>query len=103
MAINWNLNSEDSEDSETISKELWEKLFTQQFKDAEEQYLKNFINHTTGICETNDLFSYYPKETDEELVIRLLKGDFENKCGISFDKFTEIHESILKNNPEKLI
>lgn len=42
-------------------------------------------------------------ETDEEKVIRLLKGDFEKQCEISFEKFMEIYTLIVKTSPEKLI
>lgn len=50
-----------------------------------------------------DPFSSTVKETDEEIVLRLLKHDFEDCCGISFDKFIEIYHEILEQNPEKLI
>ena len=42
-------------------------------------------------------------ESDEDKVIRILKKDFEAKHEISFDKFIEIYNKILINNPEKLI
>ena len=44
-----------------------------------------------------------PIETEEEKVIKLLKGDFEKKTGITFERFIEVYNSILENNPEKLI
>lgn len=44
-----------------------------------------------------------PDETDEEKVVRLIKGDFEEMHGISFSKFQRIYKEILKNNPEKFI
>ena len=42
-------------------------------------------------------------ETDEEKVIRLLKHDFEENNGISFEKFMDVYHNIVENNPEKLI
>ena len=44
-----------------------------------------------------------PIETEEDKVIRLLKGDFEKKTGITFERFIEVYNSILEKNPEKLI
>ena len=52
-------------------------------------------------------FTYEPlpliKETDEEIVIKLLKGDFKKQCGIDFEKFIEVYNDIIENHPEKLI
>ena len=42
-------------------------------------------------------------ESDEEKVVRIIKGDFENIFGISLEKFNEVYQNILKNCPEKLI
>lgn len=42
-------------------------------------------------------------ETEEETVIRLLKGDFEEETGISFERFMEIYNDIMQRTPEKLI
>ena len=42
-------------------------------------------------------------ESDEEKVVRIIKGDFENIFGISLEKFNEVYHNILKNCPEKLI
>lgn len=42
-------------------------------------------------------------ESDEEKVLRIIKGDFENIFGISLEKFNEVYHNILKNCPEKLI
>lgn len=44
-----------------------------------------------------------PPETEHEKVVRILKGDFEKKFGMSYDRFVEIYNEILKNDPEKLI
>ncbi len=43
------------------------------------------------------------KETDEEKVVRILKGDFEKKFGMTFEKFIEVREKLLETHPEKLI
>lgn len=54
----------------------------------------------------NDLLNKYNKptlETDEEKVIRILKKDFEEKHGMTFDKFIETYQKILEESPEKLI
>lgn len=42
-------------------------------------------------------------ETKEEKVVRLLKGDFERYCGITFEDFVEVRNKIIEENPEKLI
>lgn len=42
-------------------------------------------------------------ETEEEKVIRILKGDFEKTFGISWDRFQIVYNKILESNPEKLI
>ena len=42
-------------------------------------------------------------ESDEEKMVRIIKGDFENIFGISLEKFNEVYHNILKNCPEKLI
>lgn len=49
---------------------------------------------------------YYTKnkvETDEEKVIRIIKGDFEKEFNITFDKFQTILKDIMGQHPEKLI
>ena len=43
------------------------------------------------------------KETDEDKVARILKGDFEKKFGMTFEKFIEVYHKMLENSPEKLI
>ncbi len=42
-------------------------------------------------------------ESDEDKVARILKGDFEKKFGMTFEKFIEVYHRMLENNPEKLI
>ena len=44
-----------------------------------------------------------PAETEEEIVARLLKGDFERITGVSFERFCELREYLIENNPEMLI
>lgn len=44
-----------------------------------------------------------PKETTQETVIRMLKGDFQKVVGVSFEDFIEAYHSLIENNPEKLI
>lgn len=44
-----------------------------------------------------------PKETDDQKVIRILKGDFEKKFGMTFEKFIETYHRLLETSPEKLI
>ncbi len=52
--------------------------------------------------EVDEIVSY-SVETDEELVIRMLKGGFEKHMGMSYQKFATIHKQLLENHPEKLI
>lgn len=44
-----------------------------------------------------------PAETDEQKVVRILKGDFEKKFGMTFEKFIETYQRLLETSPEKLI
>lgn len=47
---------------------------------------------------------FMPDEpTDEEKVLKILKGGFEKEFGMTYEKFKEIYETILEENPEKLI
>jgi len=47
--------------------------------------------------------SWTHEETEEDKVIKILKGGFEKKFNMSFEKFIEIYNNILENSPEKLI
>ncbi len=42
-------------------------------------------------------------ETKQERVIRLLKRDFEEYTGISYEEFEAIRRDLIENHPEKLI
>lgn len=44
-----------------------------------------------------------PELNEHDKVVKILKGDFEKKFGMTYDRFVEIYNEILKNNPEKLI
>jgi hypothetical protein len=44
-----------------------------------------------------------PPLSEEEKVVKLLKGGFEEKHGLTFDKFIEVYNKLLQDNPEKLI
>jgi len=67
--------------------------------------INNVLNQIKYQLETSTYNHVYQKidETKEEKVVRLLKGDFERLCGISFDDFLITYHHIVKNNPEKLI
>ena len=61
-------------------------------------------NHLKKFIEIDKQFIVPVKyESDEEKVVRIIKGDFENIFGISLEKFNEVYQDILKNCPEKLI
>lgn len=62
-------------------------------------------NHLKKFIEPPDMQFIVPVkyESDEEKVLRIIKGDFENIFGISLEKFNEVYHNILKNCPEKLI
>lgn len=47
--------------------------------------------------------SLFPKETEREKVIRVLKGAFEEYFNMTFDRFVEIYHEILEESPEDLI
>ena len=59
-------------------------------------FSKNFKKH----CKTKP---FRRIESKEKIVIRLLKGDFETKTGITFEDFIETYNKILEYSPEKLI
>jgi hypothetical protein len=42
-------------------------------------------------------------ETEEEKVLRIVKCDFEDKFGITIERFQQVYESIVETSPEKLI
>lgn len=42
-------------------------------------------------------------ETEQQMVIRMIKGDFEKFTGIPFDRFCQIYKKTLQDEPEKLI
>lgn len=42
-------------------------------------------------------------ETQKEKVIRILKQDFEENNGISFEEFMSTYNDIIENEPELLI
>lgn len=42
-------------------------------------------------------------ESDKERVVKILKGGFENQFGMSYDRFVELYNEILKDEPERLI
>ena len=57
-----------------------------------------------GYGVNNYFFSCDKKQkTKEEIVLKLLKGDFEKNNGITFEDFIETYNKILENSPEKLI
>lgn len=51
----------------------------------------------------NNKKSLWSKETDEERIIRIVKRDFEETFGISYDVFKAGYDKIVKESPEKLI
>ena len=71
----------------------------------------NMVHYLLKTMQNSDAFkeifelsdNEVKKETDEEKVIRILKGDFEETFGMSFDKFIDIYNNLLENNPDKLI
>lgn len=42
-------------------------------------------------------------ESEQDFVIRMMKGDFENHMGMSFERFCQIYKKTLEDEPEKLI
>ena len=42
-------------------------------------------------------------ENDKERVVKILKGGFENQFGMTYERFVELYNEILKDEPEKLI
>ena len=44
-----------------------------------------------------------PQESDQDKVVKLLKGGFEKIHGITFERFMEVYYEIVETCPEKLI
>lgn len=44
-----------------------------------------------------------PIEEKKKKVIRLLKGGFEEKFGMSFDDFIAVYNELIENEPQRLI
>ena len=42
-------------------------------------------------------------ETNEEFVVRMLKGDFEKAMGMSYSDFEKTRNHLVENKPEMLI
>ena len=42
-------------------------------------------------------------ETNEDFVVRMLKGDFEKHMGIEYSEFEKVRNHLVENEPEKLI
>ncbi len=68
----------------------------------------NYDKHNSLIGLSNKIFKFTDPEpikveTEHDTVVRILKGDFEKKFGMTYDRFVELYNDILKNNPEKLI
>ncbi len=70
---------------------------------SRDYYEHKYLNQFFDSDEYKKLYYCRDKETDEEKVIRIIKGDFEYKFGMTFDKFQDVLKSIMINNPEKLI
>lgn len=68
-----------------------------------DDYTKDYEFQKEYMCDFEEKAKSAPVETDEQKVIRILKGDFEKKFGMTFEKFIEVRETILEHNPEKLI
>ena len=51
----------------------------------------------------SSLLPHGSPESDEDRVVRMLKGDFEIIMGMSYERFIEIHKYLIEHHPEKLI
>lgn len=72
----------------------------------------NDLNTTSAITTVDDIRQMLAhitstlqqrNETDEEKVIRLVKGDFELRCGISLEIFLKIYNTKFKISSEGLL
>ena len=86
-----------------VKTRIWDKVV----KDNNSWY-SNYDDYTNDFEFQKEYMADFntksaPVETDEQKVIRILKGDFEKKFGMTFEKFIEVRETILEHNPEKLI
>lgn len=66
-----------------------------------------YLDMLDDLCQINEIDMQFIEpvkyDSDEEKVLRIIKGDFEYIFGISLEKFNEVYHNILKNCPEKLI
>lgn len=51
----------------------------------------------------NSHHDVFLKETPQDIVVRMLKGDFRRVVGVSFEEFIEAYHDLIENNPERLI
>lgn len=82
-------------------------MLVKNIADNTDKYVQQELERALGL-DSQELYTKEEKEVDEaevekELVLSLLKGGFEKKCGISFDRFIDVYNEILSDNPEKLI
>lgn len=72
------------------------KMFAQDIQDSYKQTVidRGYLDH---------LLKQQPVETEDQKVIRILKGDFEKKFGMTFERFVEVRERLIETHPEKLI
>lgn len=88
-SIFWELLEYDGYNDDTNIESLWERAISISKKNINQLYYYKTQNIAT--------------ETDQEKVLRIVKGDFEKKFGMPLDRFNEVLGEIYKNNPEKLI
>lgn len=79
----------------SISREIEKDLITHLTKKIDLELLNSLKGTWTD--------SFKKTESDEDKVVRILKGDFEKKFGMSFEKFIEVYNKLLDDSPEKLI
>ncbi len=99
--------------SDIHKKYLVEKYLQQELereKQEIEMYKWKMMEEMTRYKETDDLLidelEKYMKpkiETEHEKVVRILKGDFEKKFGMTFERFIEVYHDMMEQHPEKLI
>lgn len=57
----------------------------------------------SGITRFAPFVSRMQNESEQDLVVRMIKGDFEKLVGMSFDRFYALYKQTIETNPERFV
>lgn len=86
-----------------VNKTATQMIEQQKLKELKKQMLDYHKYALMDSIFIDELNNKKPVETEEQKVLRILKGDFERQFGMTFDRFIEVRERMLETNPERFI